>query len=101
MFKLIFILNINPYFYAPLVRLKMNNLLDDECLELFGMAEIIFYNFGSKLKAAAYNLRDRVDSKENFKNQIIESAKSVDMEYHLNQIERYNFDWKKCFHYLF
>ena len=65
------------------------------------MAEIIFYNFGSKLKAAAYNLRDRVDSKENFKNQIIESAKSVDMEYHLNQIERYNFDWKKCFHYLF
>ena len=53
MFKLIFILRINPYFYAPLVRLKMNNLLDDECLELFGMAEIIFYNFGSKLKAAA------------------------------------------------
>ncbi len=101
MFKLIFILRINPYFYAPLVRLKMNNLLDDECLELFGMAEIIFYNFGSTLDATAYNLRDRVDSKENFKNQIIESAKSVDMEYHLNQIERYNFDWKKCFHYLF
>ena len=103
MFKLIFILRINPYFYAPLVRLKMNNLLDDECLELFGMAEIIFYNFGSTLDATAYNLQDRVDSKENFKNTIIKNVISskVDMEYHLNQIERYNFDWKKCFHYLF
>ena len=103
MFKLIFILNINPYFYAPLVRLKMNNLLDDECLELFGMAEIIFYNFGSTLDATAYNLQDRVDSKENFKNTIIKNVISskVDVEYHLNQIERYNFDWKKCFHYLF
>ena len=103
MFKLIFILNINPYFYAPLVRLKMNNLLDDECLELFGMAEIIFYNFGSTLDATAYHLQDSVDSKENFKNTIIKNVISskVDMEYHLNQIERYNFDWKKCFHYLF
>ncbi|WP_096014924.1 hypothetical protein [Campylobacter lanienae] len=101
MFKLIFILNIDPYFYGPLVRLKMNNLLDDECLEIFGMAEIIFYNFGRTLNSPTYNLRDSVDSKENFKNKIIESAKSVDMEYHLNQIERYNFDWKKCFHYLF
>ncbi|MGM9995737.1 MAG: DUF262 domain-containing protein [Campylobacter sp.] len=101
MFKLLFILRINPYFYAPLVRLKMNNLLDDECLELFGVAEIIFYNFGSTLDATAYHLQDSVDSKENFKNKIIKGAKSVDMEYHLNQIERYNFDWKKCFHYLF
>ena len=25
----------------------------------------------------------------------------MSVEYHLNQIERYNFDWKKCFHYLF
>ncbi|MDY4859431.1 MAG: DUF262 domain-containing HNH endonuclease family protein [Campylobacter sp.] len=101
MFKLLFILRINPYFYAPLVRLKMNNLLYDECLELFGVAEIIFYNFGSTLDATAYHLQDSVDSKENFKNKIIKGAKSVDMEYHLNQIERYNFDWKKCFHYLF
>ena len=103
MFKLIFILRINPYFYAPLVRLKMNNLLDDECLELFGMAEIIFYNFGSTLDATAYNLRDSVDSKENFKNTIIKNVISskIDMEYHLSVIERDNFDWKKCFHYLF
>ena len=102
MFKLLFILRINPYFYAPLVRLKMNNLLDDECLELFGMAEIIFYNFGSTLDATAYHLQDSVDSKENFKNTIIkEVRKKVDMEYHLSEIERYNFDWKKCFHYLF
>lgn len=103
MFKLLFILRINPYFYAPLVRLKMNNLLDDECLELFGMAEIIFYNFGSTLDATAYHLQDSVDSKENFKNTIIKNVISskVDVEYHLNQIERYNFDWKKCFHYLF
>lgn len=101
MFKLIFILNIDPYFYGPLVRLKMNNLLDDECLEIFGMAEIIFYNFGRTLNSPTYNLRDSVDSKENFKNKIIESAKSVDMKYCLNTIERDNFDWKKCFHYLF
>lgn len=101
MFKLLFILRINPYFYAPLVRLKMNNLLDDECLELFGMAEIIFYNFGSTLNSAAYNLQDSVDNKENFKNTIIKDAKKVDVKYYLDDIERDNFDWKKCFHYLF
>lgn len=101
MFKLLFILRINPYFYAPLVRLKMNNLLDDECLELFGVAEIIFYNFGSTLDATAYNLQDSVDNKENFKNKIIKGAKSVDMQYRLNTIERDNYDWKKRFHYLF
>lgn len=58
MFKLLFILKINPYFYAPLVRLKMNDLLDDECLELFGKAEIIFYNFGSTMDAMAYHLQE-------------------------------------------
>ena len=101
MFKLLFILKINPYFYAPLVRLKMNDLLDDECLELFGKAEIIFYNFGSTMDAMAYHLQEYVDSKENFKNKIIENSKRIDIEYQLNNIEKENFDWKKCFHYLF
>ncbi len=34
-FKLLYILKINPFFYASLVKLKINKILDDECLRLF------------------------------------------------------------------
>ena len=69
-FKLFFVLKINTYFYPTLVRLKMNNILDDECLRLIGQADIVFYRLGSDHDAKAANLYKVAHSKEALKEKL-------------------------------
>ncbi|MGI0439590.1 HNH endonuclease family protein [Helicobacter himalayensis] len=70
-FKLLYILKINPFFYASLVRLKINNILDDECLKLFAQAEICFFGLGSTNDATAYKLYEFDRLKNTFGNLLV------------------------------
>ncbi len=106
-FKLLYILKINPLFYSSLIRLKMNNILDDECLKLFAQAEICFYGLGSANDSSAYRLYQFADNKDIFKTNIIEMCKKCNkggyrnIEEAINDIAWNNFDWGKYFHYMF
>lgn len=106
-FKIIFVLKINPLFYSSLVRLKMNDILDDECLKLFAQAEIFFYGLGSTNDSSAYKLYEFTDDKNTFKEKIIEMCKNCskrgfrNLEEVINVIALGNFEWKKYFHYMF
>lgn len=106
-FKLLYILRINPFFYSSLVRLKINNILDDECLRLFAKAQIFFYGLNSVNDSSAYKLYECAKSKETFKKEIIEMCKKCrkgdfgDIDEFLNKIALKNFTWGKYFHYLF
>lgn len=108
MFKIFMILKINPYFYSSLIRLEMNNILDDECLRLFSQAEIMFYSFG-KNDSTAFKLREVTESKDEFKNRIIDDCNKCikragyDINEFISEIsEDNNYEWNhKYFHYLF
>ena len=106
-FQLLYILKINPYFYSSLVRLKMNNILDDEILRLFAQAEIFFYGFGSTNDATVYRLYEYTSSREQFINEIKNSIKKCnkggikDVVQALEEIYIDNYNRGKYFHYLF
>ncbi len=54
-FKVMLINTINPSFFNSLIRLKINNELDDETLRLFAKTDIMFFKVGRD-EANAYNL---------------------------------------------
>lgn len=109
LFKLLFILKINTYFYASLVRLEMNGCLDNENIILLAQAEILFYGFGSSNDASAYKLSQFATNKNEFKVNLktLCNAKSVakggykNFNEAFNEIAYENYDWGKYFHYLF
>lgn len=106
-FKLLYILKINPYFYSSLVRLEINGILDDECLRLLAQAEVFFYGCGSTNDSRAYKLYQAADTKNSFKEKIIQDCKKCakggysSVSDVLRDITRENYDWGKYFHYLF
>ena len=106
-FKLLYILKINPYFYSSLVRLEINRILDDECLRLLAQAEVFFYGCGSTNDSRAYKLYQAADTKNSFKEKIIQDCKKCakggysSVSDVLRDIARENYDWGKYFHYLF
>ncbi len=55
-FKTMLINTINPLFFNSLIRLKINNELDDETMRLFAKTDIVFFRVGRNMKAKAYNL---------------------------------------------
>ncbi len=55
-FKVMLINNINPLFFNSLIRLKINNELDDETMKLFAKTDIVFFKAGKTMKAMAHNL---------------------------------------------
>ncbi len=55
-FKAMLIKKINPYFFNSLIRLKINNELDDETLRLFAKTDILLFRVGRYMQSAAYNL---------------------------------------------
>ncbi|PUD54949.1 HNH endonuclease [Helicobacter pylori] len=55
-FKVMLINRINPLFFNSLIRLKINNELDDETLRLFAKTDIVFFKSGRNMEATAYNL---------------------------------------------
>ncbi len=49
-FKVMLIKKINPYFFNSLIRLKINNELDDETLRLFAKTDILLFRVGRDSK---------------------------------------------------
>ncbi|GAA7928034.1 DUF262 domain-containing protein [Helicobacter pylori] len=100
-FKVMFINTINPLFFNSLIRLKINNELDDETLRLFAKTDIVFFKTGKKMKTTAYNLIEEYfeKGKEGLKSKMIAQCR--------NHIE--SASWKlvkdapnpSCFHYIF
>ncbi len=54
--KVMLINRINPLFFNSLIRLKINNELDDETLRLFAKTDIVFFKSSRNMEATAYNL---------------------------------------------
>ncbi|GAA7018086.1 DUF262 domain-containing protein [Helicobacter pylori] len=99
-FKVMLINNINTSFFNSLIRLKINNELDDETLKLFAKTDIMFFKVGNA-RADAYNLINEYlqKGKEGLKSKMIAQCR--------NYIEQTS--WKlvknafnsSCFHYVF
>ncbi len=91
---------INPFFFNSLIRLKINNELDDETMRLFAKTDIVFFKVGRD-RANAYNLINEYlqKGKEGLKSKMIAQCR--------NYIEQTS--WKlvrnasdsSCFHYIF
>ncbi len=58
--KVMLINKINPHFFNSLIRLKINNELDDETLKLFAKTDIVFFKATKDMKATAYNRLMRI-----------------------------------------
>lgn len=99
-FKAMLINKINSFFFNSLIRLKINNELDDETLRLFAKTDIVFFKVGRD-RANAYNLINEYlqKGKEGLKSKMIAQCR--------NDIEQAS--WKlvknasdsSCFHYIF
>ncbi len=100
-FKVMFINTINPYFFNSLIRLKINNELDDETLRLFAKTDIVLFKAGRYMRSAAYNLIHEYlkKGKEGLKSKMIAQCR--------NDIEQASWNLVKnafnssCFHYIF
>ncbi|MGL2556852.1 DUF262 domain-containing protein [Helicobacter pylori] len=99
--KVMLINKINPRFFNSLIRLKINNELDDETLKLFAKTDIVLFKSTRYRKAAAYNLINAYlkKGKEGLKSEMIAQCR--------NDIERASLNLVKkaydlsCFHYVF
>ncbi|GHR48648.1 hypothetical protein JP0099_02700 [Helicobacter pylori] len=102
-FKVMLINKINPRFFNSLIRLKINNELDDETLRLFAKTDIVFFKAGKTMKAMAHNLIHEYlqKGKEGLKSKMIAQCR--------NDIEIESASWElvknafnsSCFHYVF
>ncbi len=99
-FKVMLINKINPFFFNSLIRLKINNELDDETLKLFAKTNIVFFKVGRD-RANAYNLINEYlqKGKEGLKSKMIAQCR--------NDIEQTSWELAKnasnssCFYYIF
>ncbi len=99
-FKAMLINNINTSFFNSLIRLKINNELDDETMKLFAKTDIVFFKVGNA-RADAYNLINEYlqKGKEGLKSKMIAQCR--------NDIEQTSWRLVKnasdlsCFHYIF
>ncbi|MFT2644314.1 DUF262 domain-containing HNH endonuclease family protein [Helicobacter pylori] len=100
-FKVMLINKINPLFFNSLIRLKINNELDDETLKLFTKTDIVFFRVGRNMRANAYNLINEYlqKGKEGLKSKMIAQCR--------NDIGQASWELVKnafnspCFHYIF
>ncbi|WQU88345.1 DUF262 domain-containing HNH endonuclease family protein [Helicobacter pylori] len=99
--KVMLISKITSFFFNSLIRLKINNELDDETLKLFAKTDIVFFKSGRNMRAAAYNLINAYlkKGKEGLKSEMIVQCRNdiglVSLELVKNA---YN---SPCFHYIF
>ncbi|GAA9617558.1 DUF262 domain-containing protein [Helicobacter pylori] len=99
-FKVMLINTINPSFFNSLIRLKINNELDDETMRLFAKTDIVFFKVGRD-RANAYNLINGYIQKGK------EGLKSKMIAQYRNDIELASWRLVKnasdlsCFHYIF
>ncbi len=92
---------INPLFFNSLIRLKINNELDDETLKLFAKTDIVFFKAGKKMRTTAYNLIEEYleKGKEGLKSKMIDQCRN-DIELTSWQSVK-NASNSSCFHYVF
>ncbi len=101
-FKAMLINKINPFFFNSLIRLKINNELDDETMKLFAKTDILLSkDRGGGVSSVAYNLINEYleKGKERLNSKMIAQCR--------NYIEQTS--WKlvknafnsSCFHYVF
>ncbi|GHQ79196.1 hypothetical protein VN0406_03660 [Helicobacter pylori] len=100
-FKAMLINKINPFFFNSLIRLKINNELDDETLRLFAKTDIVFFKAGKTMKAMAHNLINEYlqKGKEGLKSKMIAQYRN-DIEQASWNLVR-NASNSSCFHYVF
>ncbi|GHR93867.1 hypothetical protein VN0682_07850 [Helicobacter pylori] len=100
-FKVMLINKINPRFFNSLIRLKINNELDDETMKLFAKTDIVFFKVGRNMKANAYNLIHEYlqKGKEGLKSKMIAQCRN-DIELASWELVKNAFN-SSCFHYVF
>ncbi|MCQ2859960.1 DUF262 domain-containing protein [Helicobacter pylori] len=99
--KAMLINTINPLFFNSLIRLKINNELDDETLRLFAKTDIVFFKSSKKMRTTAYNLIDEYleKGKEGLKSKMIDQCRN-DIELASREFVN-NASNSSCFHYVF
>ncbi len=92
---------INPLFFNSLIRLKINNELDDETLRLFAKTDIVFFKSSKKMRTTAYNLIDEYleRGKEGLKSKMIAQCRNY-IELASREFVN-NASNSSCFHYVF
>ncbi|WP_187901142.1 DUF262 domain-containing protein [Helicobacter pylori] len=99
--KVMLINRINPLFFNSLIRLKINNELDDETLKLFAKTDIVFFKATKDMKATAYNLINAYlkKGKEGLKSEMIAQCRNDIGLASLKLVN--NASNLSCFHYVF
>ncbi len=99
--KVMLINRINPLFFNSLIRLKINNELDDETLKLFAKTDIVFFKATKDMKAAAYDLINAYlkKGKEGLKSEMIAQCRNDIGLASLKLVN--NASNSSCFHYVF
>ncbi len=92
---------INPLFFNSLIRLKINNELDDEAMKLFAKTDIVFFKAGKKMRTTAYNLIEEYleKGKEGLKSKMIAQCRNHIESASWNLVN--NASNSSCFHYIF
>lgn len=100
-FKAMLINEINPLFFNSLIRLKINNELDDETMRLFAKTDIVFFKVGRNMRANAYNLINEYleKGKEGLNSKMIAQCRNY-IELASRELVR-NISNSKYFHYIF
>lgn len=99
--KIMLINKINPLFFNSLIRLKINNELDDETLRLFAKTDIVFFKSTRHRPGTAYNLINEYlkKGKEGLKSEMIAQCRN-DIGLASWQSVKNAFN-SSCFHYVF
>ncbi len=100
-FKVMLINKIDSFFFNSLIRLKINNELDDETLRLFAKTDIVLFRVGRDMRATAYNLINEYlqKSKEGLKSEMIAQCRN-NIEQASWMLVKNAYD-SKYFHYIF
>ncbi len=100
-FKAMLTNKINPFFFNSLIRLKINNELDDETMKLFAKTDILLFKVGRNMRANAYNLINEYlqKGKEGLKSKMIAQCRN-DIEFASWKLVKNAYD-PSCFHYVF
>ncbi|GAA7151838.1 hypothetical protein HpBGD46_12140 [Helicobacter pylori] len=100
-FKVMLINKINPLFFNSLIRLKINNELDDEMLRLFAKTDILLSKGRRGVGSVAYNLIEEYldKGKEGLKSKMIAQCRNY-IELVSRELVR-DISNSKYFHYIF
>lgn len=100
-FKVMLINRIKPFFFNSLIRLKINNELDDETLRLFAKTDILLSKGRKGADSVAYNLINEYleKGKERLKSKMIAQCRNDIGSASWNLVKNpFNLS---CFHYIF